>query len=69
MNMFSGLKGQALSQPHVMKCWVCGKKLGGKFFNPNATCSIMIDPIGLEHRCHHVCKKDADGKFVRIEYV
>lgn len=50
-------------------CWVCGKKLGGKFANDKATCVVMRDPIGNEHRCHHVCVKDADGTQIRTEPV
>lgn len=50
-------------------CWVCLKKLGGKFNQPNQTCVVVVDPIGSEHRVHHVCVKDADGKQIRTEPV
>ena len=50
-------------------CWVCGKKLGGKYATDGQTCAVVLDPGGTEPRVHHVCVKDADGKQVRSEKV
>ena len=52
-------------------CWVCGNKLGSRYNSARAsqTCSVVVDPGGTEHRVHHVCVKDADGKVVRTEPV
>ncbi len=52
-------------------CWVCGKKLGSivRAMDSKTTCAVVRDPIGNEHRCHHVCVKDADGVQVRTEPV
>jgi len=57
--------------PHKSSiCWVCGRKLGPAV-GPigRSMCSVVRDPIGLEHRVHHVCVADADGKLIRKELV
>lgn len=55
----------------TMICWVCGGRLGSSVTKPNekTTCSVVLDPGGTEHRVHHKCAKDADGKLVRTEKV
>lgn len=46
-------------------CWVCGKPLGSRMNKHlQQSFSIVRDPGGSEHPCHHVCVKDADGRKV-----
>lgn len=56
----------------VMRCWVCGKLLGGKHAKSRGdrdTCAVVLDPGGIEHRTHHACTRDAEGRVIRSEPV
>lgn len=55
----------------TMICWVCGRKLGPRYgeLTQAHTCAVVKDGGGTEHRVHHVCARDADGKKVRDEKV